>query len=127
MKDRKIQNKYTAPIAMKHLILIIALLVLGIAPASAKTTYHCGYQGVKHMVIKKYVKDGNNIKDVGSVFDYEILDDNESGLVFASGYINNIDSYGVIIFINKKNMSFTRYTVSLDGEKFEMTGQCRRE
>ena len=112
---------------MKPLLLIVALLALGIAPANAKTTYHCGYQGVNHMVMKKYVKDGNNIKDVGSVFDYKILDDNQSGLVFATGYINKIDSYGVIIFINKKNMSFTRYTVSLDGEKTEMTGQCRRD
>ena len=111
---------------MKPLLLIIALLLLGIAPASAKTTYHCGYQGLKHMVMKKYVKDGNNIKDVGSVFDYEILEDNESGLVFAHGTTVG-GFYYAVIFINKNNMSFTRHYIGHDGEQLKMTGQCRRE
>ena len=118
---------------MKPLLLIIALLVLGIAPASAKTTYHCGYQGVNHMVMKKYVKDGNNIKDVDSAFDYKILEDNESGLVFALGHTVIGGFHYSVSFINKKDMSYTKHYrrnldfIGQDGEQYKQTGQCRRE
>jgi len=71
-------------------------------------------------------KDGNNIKDVDSHFKYKILEDNESGLIFAHG--TSVGGfYYVVININKKNNSFTRYYLSSVGSSKEMTGQCRRE
>ena len=112
---------------MKHIAISLAVLMLVWAgDAHAKTTYHCGYQGVKHMVMKKYVKAGNNIKDVDSAFDYKILEDNESGLVLAHGSTVG-GFYLAVILINKKNMSFTRHSIGHDGEQLKMTGQCRRE
>lgn len=110
---------------VKVLLIIFSLLAF-IIPAHAKTTYHCGYQGVSHMVMKKYVKDGKNIKDVDSHLKYKILKDNESGLIFAHG--STVGSfYYVVIFINKENMSLRRYSTIGNGETRRMNGSCRKE
>jgi len=117
----------------KPLLLIVALLFLGVAPAHAKTIYHCAYQGVTRMVMTKYVKDGNNIIEVGSGFVFKILDDNESGLVFALGHTVIGGFHYSVSFINKKDMSYTKHYrrnldfIGQDGEQYKQTGQCRRE
>ena len=111
---------------MKYLLPTIAVFLLGITPAKAKDVYHCGYKGVNHMVIKKYIRDEGGITDEGSILKYKVLEDNKSSLVFAHG--NTISGFHyAVIYINKKNMSFSRYSKSFDGKPVKMTGQCRRD
>jgi len=110
---------------MKHLLIIFSILAF-ITPAHAKTTYHCSYQGVNVKVNKKYEKDGDRIKDTGSSFKYKILFDSPTGLVFAHGSTLG-GFYYAVIFINKENMSLTRYSTPSNGKTRRMNGSCRKE
>lgn len=77
-------------------------------------------------VNKKYVKSGDRIKDTGSSFKYKILFDSPAALIFAHGSTLG-GFYYAVMFINKENMSLTRYSTVSNGETRSMNGSCRKE